>query len=187
MFIIALNSLSAINDGSIYLLRDPVTREIAGGDNDAVKTYDSIRDNRTAYTPGLTFEPSIYQDLCCQVFRCIISIPGDQTGSPDISLLTVTWLRNEEEVVNVTGQTEIENTLRYQSGPDETRYISKLVLPSFQTDDAGIYQCVYTDYDSDRELVFSTPFRLDSSKLPNYFLVHDITIKPYTQMMPQLH
>ena len=162
-----LTSLSAIDDGSIYLHRDPVMREIAGGDNNAVKTYDSIRDNRTAYTPGLTFEPSIYQaGTCCQVFRCHISIPGDQTGSPDISLLTVAWLRNEEEVLNVTGQTEIENTLRYQSGPNETRYISKLVLTPFQTADAGIYQCVYTDFDSDRELVFSTPFRLDSSKLP---------------------
>ena len=165
MFIIALTLFSAIDDGSISLNRDPVTREIVGGDNDAVKTYDSIRDNRTTYTPGLNFEPSVYQTLCCQVFRCEISIPGDQTGSPDISLLTVAWLRNEEEVVHVDGQTEIENTLRYQSGLDETRYISKLVLTLFQTADAGIYQCVFTDFDSDRELVFSTPFRLDSSKL----------------------
>ena len=165
MFIIALTSLAAIDDGSISLNRDPVTYEIVGGDNYAVKSYDSIRDNRTAYTPGLTFEPSIYQDLCCQVFRCIISIPGNQTGSPDISLLTVTWLRNEEEVVHVDGQTEIDNTLRYQSGPDETRYISQLVLLLFQTADAGIYQCVYTDFDSYRELVFSSPFRLDSGKL----------------------
>ena len=170
MFIIALTSFSAIDDGSIFLQRDPVTYEIAGGDNDAVKTYDSIRDNRTAYTPGLTFDPSIYQSLCCQVFRCVISIPGDQTVSPDISLLSVTWLRNEEEVVHVDGQTEIDNALRYQSGPDETRYISRLVLTQFQTADAGIYQCVYTDIDSDIELVFSTPFRLDSSKLFKYFL-----------------
>ena len=121
------------------------------------------------------------------MFRCNIGIPGDQTGSPDISLLTVTWLRNEEEVVDVDGQTEIENTLRYQSGQDETRYLSELVLTPFQTADAGIYQCVYTDFDSDRELVFSTPFRLDSSKLPNYFFVHYIATIPYTQMMPQLN
>ena len=162
--IIALTSLSAIDDGSIFLNRDLVTHEITGGENDAVKTYDSIRDNRTAYMPGLTFEPSIYQTLCCQVFRCSISIPGDQTGSPDISLLTVTWLRNEV-VVHVENQTEIDNTLRYQSGPEETRYISRLLLTPFQTADAGIYQCVFTDFDSDRELVFTTPFRLDSSKL----------------------
>ena len=172
MFIGVLTSLPAIDDGSISLHRDPVTREIAGGDNDAVKTYDSIRDNRTAYMPGLNFEPSIYQSLCCQVFRCEISIPGDQTISPNISLLIVTWLRNEKEVVHVDGQTEIDNTLRYQSSPDETRYISELVLTPFQTADAGIYQCVFTDFDSDRELVYSTPFRLDSSKLPR--IVYDI-------------
>ena len=160
-----LSSLPAINDGSIYLFRDPVMMEIVGGDNDAVKAYDSIRDNRTAYTPGLTFEPIIYQESCCQVFRCIVSLPGNQTGSLNISLLTVAWLRNEEEVVHVAGQTEIENSLRYELGVDETRYISQLVLTPFQTADAGIYQCVFTDFDSDRELVFSTPFRLDSSKL----------------------
>ena len=140
-------------------------RETVGGDNDAIKTYDSIRDNRTAFTPGLNFEPSIYQTLCCQVFRCIVAIPGDQTGSPDISLLTVTWLRNEEEVVLSANLTEIESSLRYQSGPMETRYISQLELTPFQTADAGIYQCVFTDFDSDRELVFSTPFRLDCGKL----------------------
>ena len=154
----------AIDDFSISLRRDPVTYEIAGGDNDAVKTYDIIRDNRTAYTLGLTFEPSIYQTSCCQVFRCIVTIPGNQAGSPDISLLSVTWLRNEEEVVHVDGQTKIKNALRYQDGPMETRYISKLVVTPFQTADAGIYQCMFTDIDSDRELVFSTPFRLDSSK-----------------------
>ena len=158
----------AIDDGSIYLLRDPFKREIVGGDNDVVKTYDSIRDNRTAYTPGLTFDPSIYQTLCCQVFRCIISIPGNQTASPDISLLTVAWLRNEQVVNHMDGHTEITNDLRYKPGPDETRYVSQLVLTPFQTADAGIYQCVYTDFDSDRELVFSTPFRLDSSKLLNH-------------------
>ena len=77
----------------------------------------------------------------------------------------MTWLRNEEEMVHVDGLTEIDNTLRYQSSPDATRYISKLILTPFQTANAGIYQCVFTDLDSDRELVFSTPFRLDSSKL----------------------
>ena len=153
-------------------------REIAGGDNDAVKTYDSIRDNRTAYTHGLTFETSIYQNLCCQVFRCIVSLPGNKTGSLNISLLTVAWLRNEE-VFFSANLTEIENTLRYQPDPDATRYISKLVLTPFQTADAGIYQCVFTDFDSDRELVFSTPFRLDSSKLPRLDCLFMIIINTY--------
>ena len=98
------------------------------------------------------------------MLRCIIAIPGDQTAATNISLLSVAWLKNDEEVVHVAGQTEITNTLRYQSGSVETRYVTQLVLVPFQTADAGIYQCVYSDYDIDRELVFSTPFRLDSGK-----------------------
>ena len=156
-------TLSAIDDDTVYLLRDPVTREIVGGDAaGTVKTYDSIRDNRTAYELGLHFEIMLYQGLCCQVLRCIVAIPGDQTAAVDIDLLSVAWLKNEEEIVHVAGRTEITYDLRYQSASDETRYISRLVLMSFQSSDVGIYQCVYSDYDSDRELVFSTPFRLDS-------------------------
>ena len=156
-------TVSVIDDNTIRLLRDPVTREIAGGSAGAVKTYDSIRDNRTSYELGGDFDFSLYQDLCCQVLRCIVTIPGDQREAADIDLLSVAWLRNEEEIVHMTGRTEITNDLRYQSSLiDETRYISRLVLMSFQTSDVGIYQCVYSDYDSERELVFSTPFRLDS-------------------------
>ena len=155
---------AVIDDNSIYLLRDPVTREIAGGDFDAVKNYDSIRDNRTSYALGLDFENNPYNSLCCQVFRCLVAIPGDQRVATNISLLSVAWLKNEEEVVHVAGRTDITNTLRYQSGSVETRYETQLVLMPFQSADAGIYQCVYSDYDIDRELLFSTPFRLDSGK-----------------------
>ena len=151
-----------IDDDTISLLRDPVTREIVG-DSGAVKTYDSIRDNRTSYELGGDFDASQYQGLCCQVLRCIVAIPGDQRGAADIDLLSVAWLKNEEEIVHVTGRTEITNDLSYQPPPtNETRYTSRLFLMSFQTSDVGIYQCVYSDYDSGRELVFSTPFRLDS-------------------------
>ena len=157
-----ITTLSVIDDDTITLLRDPVTREIAGGDNDTVETYDSIRDNRTSYELGLDFDFSVYQHLCCQVFQCIVVIPGDQTAAPDIDLLSVAWLKNEEEILNTTGQTEITNDLTYQPESNSTRYNTTLVLRSFQPFDVGIHQCVFTDFDSDRELVFSTPFRLDS-------------------------
>ena len=98
------------------------------------------------------------------MLRCNIAIPGDQTGAANIDLLTVMWLKNEEEIVNSAGRTDIENELRYNTGESETRYITQLFLRSFQTSDIGIYQCVYTDLDTDRELVYSTPFRLDSGK-----------------------
>ena len=161
--VILFITVSVIDDDTISLLRDPVAREIAGGDSGAVKTYDSIRDNRTAYELGLDFDSTQYQGLCCQVLRCILAIPGDQTAAVDIDLLSVAWLRNEEKIVHIVNRTEITNDLRYQSYTiDETRYVTRLLLMSFQTSDVGIYQCVYSDYDSDRELVFSTPFRLDS-------------------------
>ena len=163
MMVILFITVSVIDDNTISLLRDPVTREIEGGGSGAVKTYDSIRDNRTSYGLGGDFDSSLYQASCCQVLRCIINIPGDQTAAADIDLLSVAWLKNEEEIVHMTGRTEITNILRYQPpDTDATRYISRLVLMSFQTSDVGIYQCVYSDYDSDRELVFSTPFRLDA-------------------------
>ena len=153
----------AIDDDSFRLHRNPVDFEIAGGGTaGAVKTYDGIRDNRTSYSPTNNFEPNVYAELCCQVFRCIIAIPGDQTAAPNISSLSVAWLKDGEEIVHVAGRTEIVNSLRYQSGPDETRYITQLQLIPFQTTDAGVYQCVYSDFDNDGEVVFSSPFRLDS-------------------------
>ena len=162
-FTLMLLNLSVIDDDTITLDRDPVTREIAGGANDAVKTYDTIRDNRTAYQLGLDFEPTTFRSTCCQVLRCFVHVPGDQTAAPDIGLLSVAWLKNEEEIVHTAGRTEITNGgPNYFFDSDETRLVSRLVLMSFQTSDIGIYQCVFSDYDSDRELVFTTPFRLDS-------------------------
>ena len=96
------------------------------------------------------------------MFRCQISIPGDQTAAPNIASLSVAWLKDEEEIIHVAGRTEIVNDLRYNTGNNETRYITELRLLPFQTTDAGVYQCVYFDFDNDGEVVFSSPFRLDS-------------------------
>ena len=162
-FTLLFLTLSVIDDDTISLDRDPVTREIVGGENtNALKTYDPIRDNRTAYELGLDFEPAVYQYSCCQVLRCFAHVPGDQTEAPDIDLFSLTWLKNEEEIIDTPGRTEITNGLNFISNDHETRYVSRLVLMSFQSSDVGIYQCVFSDFDSDRELVFSTPFRLDS-------------------------
>ncbi|CAI8053582.1 hypothetical protein GBAR_LOCUS29303 [Geodia barretti] len=132
------------------------------GLSNTLKSYDTVRDNRSSFTIGDDFEPNQFTDSCCQVLRCIAGIPGDQTQATNISQLTVTWLRNEEEVVHSAGQTEITIDLRYLSAPDETRYVSQLRLLPFETSDIGVYQCVYSDFDSDRELVYSTPFSLDT-------------------------
>ena len=153
--------IAVVDDDSIRLFRNPVDLETVGLSN-TLKLYDTVYDNRSSFTIGDDFEPNQFTDSCCQVLRCIAAIPGDQTQATNISQLTVTWLRNEEEVVHSAGQTEITNELRYQSGPDETRYVSQLRLLPFQTSNIGVYQCVYSDFDSDRELVYSTPFSLDT-------------------------
>ena len=156
---------TVVDDDSIRLQRNPVDVEIVGAASGTFfKTYDTIRDNRSSYSLGSNFEPTIpnnYTASCCQVFRCNAAIPGDQTMAANIGLFTVTWLRNEEEVVN-SGQTQIVNELRYNTGNSETRLISQLRLLPFETSDIGVYQCVYSDLDRDRELVFSTPFSLDT-------------------------
>ena len=153
--------IAVVDDDSIRLHRNPVDYETDGLSN-TLKYYDMARDNRSSFTIGDDFESSQFAVACCQVLRCIAAIPGDQTQATNISQLTVTWLRNEEEVVHSAGQTEIMNDLRYQSAPNETRYVSQLRLLPFQTSDIGVYQCVYSDFDSDRELVYSTPFSLDT-------------------------
>ena len=129
----------------------------------STKTYDSINDNRTSYIPGEDFETGVNAGLCCQVFRCIAVLPGDQRTAAE-NQLTVTWLKDGQEILHSPGRTEIENDLRYSSGTATTKYVSRLFLRQFEGSDAGVYQCVYSDFDSDRELVFSSPFRLDSSK-----------------------
>ena len=153
--------IAVVDDDSIRLFRNPVEYETVGL-SATLKMYDTVHDNRSSFTIGVDFEPSQFVDGCCQVLRCIAAIPGDQTQATNISQLTVKWLRNEEELVHSAGQTEITNDLRYQSAPDETRYVSQLRLLPFQTSDIGVYQCVYSDFDSDRELVYSTPFSLDT-------------------------
>ena len=157
-------SFAVVDDDSIMLTRNPVDFELIGSDTSGVfKTYDIIRDNRSSFTIGDNFEPMQYTEdtTCCQVFRCNIAIPEDQRGAANISQLTVTWLRNEEELVH-SSRIEIKNDLRYNSGNNETRYITELRLLPFEATDIGVYQCVYTDFDSDGELVLSTPFSLDT-------------------------
>jgi len=85
---------TAIDDDSFHITRDPVERE-TNGPSSTLKDYDMIRDNRTAFTSGSTYEPDPYFSTCCQVLRCLASVPGDRRGAPNIGSLSVTWLKNE--------------------------------------------------------------------------------------------
>ena len=50
-------------------------------------------------------------------------------------------------------------------------FTSSLSIPSFSASDAGVYQCIFTDTDSTREVVTSIPIRLDTG-LPCLTLQH---------------
>ena len=154
---------TAIDDDLFRIERDPVQREINGP-----KDYDMIHDNRTAFTNGSIYEPDIYFTSCCQVLRCLASLPGDLRGAPNIGLLSVSWLKNEDEIVNVPDRYDLTSVIRYNTGQNETRIRSDLrLIPFQQSTDTGIYQCMFFDFDSDREVLTTTPFRLDSRKSDN--------------------
>ena len=155
---------TAIDDDSFRIERDPVERE-TNGPSSTLKDYDMIRDNRTAFTNESIYEPDIYSVTCCEVLRCIASLPGNHTGAPNIGSLSVSWLKNEGEIMNMPNRYNITSRLYYNSGQDETQICSDLrLIPFQQSTDTGIYQCMFFDFDSDGEVLTTTPFRLDSRK-----------------------
>lgn len=159
---------AAISDGEMYILRDPVVYETTTGIDGEVKDYDRIRDNRTAVQNGSDFEPDQYFNTeCCQVLRCIAAVPGDATGAPDLDLATVVWVRDEEELSHQPNRIEIvQLDATYDELLNITRFHTDLRLtPFLQSRDTGVYQCLFFNYGNYREVVTTTPIRLDSGKL----------------------
>jgi len=161
---------TAIDDDLFRMERDPVERE-TNGPSSTLKDYDMIRDNRTAFTNGSVYEPDTYFTTCCQVLRCLASLPGNLTGAPNIGSLSVSWLKNEVKVINTPNRHNITSSITYNTGQNETRIRSDLrLIPFQQSTDTGIYQCMFFDFDSDREVLTTTPFRLDSRKSTDYIM-----------------
>ncbi len=84
---------------------------------------------------------------------------------------TMMWTRNGEEVVHDGIRINITDT---EQG-DQLQ--SNLQIHFFTDVDAGIYQCIYTDSDSDAEVATSLPHRLDygaliESSCSNKFCAH---------------
>ena len=67
-----------------------------------------------------------------------------------VSTPTVQWIRNGEFV----GNGLITNTM--------AEFSSILNIAEFTPSDAGEYQCIFTDTDSDAEIITTRPFRLDT-------------------------
>ena len=107
------------------------------------------RDNRTAVTLGST----IGQPL----LRCVGGHVGDTGGFGGFLPPSVVWVRNGEQLVD-GGRITITETV--VSGGQ--RRVSDLQISNFGFSDVGVYQCIFTDVDSDTEVITTTPLRLDT-------------------------
>ena len=106
------------------------------------------RDNRTAVTLGSTIGPPLLQCVCGHV--------GDTGGFGGFSPPSVVWVRNGEQLVDGGRITMTEST------PLGVRTQSDLQISNFGSSDVGVYQCIFTDVDSDSEVITTTPLRLDT-------------------------
>jgi len=107
-------------------------------------------DNRTAVTLGFTVGVSP------PLLQCVGGHEGD-TGLGSFSPPSVVWVRNGEEVIADGRITITESTT---SGG--RRRTSDLTITNFGLSDAGVYQCIFTDVDSDSEVITTTPLKLDT-------------------------
>ena len=107
-------------------------------------------DNRTAVTLGSTVGTSP------PLLQCVGGHEGD-TGLGNFSPPSVVWVRNGEQVVADSRITITESTT---SGGQ--RRVSDLQITNFGLSDVGVYQCIFTDVDSDTEVTTTTPLRLDT-------------------------
>ena len=107
-------------------------------------------DNRTAVTLGSTIGTSP------PLLQCVGGHEGD-TGLGSFSAPSVVWVRNGEQVVADGRITITESTT---SGG--RRRTSQLTITNFGFPDVGVYQCIFTDVDSDAEVITTKPLRLDT-------------------------
>ena len=125
-------------------------------------------DNRTAVRLGGTID-QVNANSGNRVLRCI-------GGHVKIAPLapSVVWVRNGEQVVADGSKIFItENTIA-----GGQRMQSDLRISNFSLSDAGVYQCIFTDVDSDREVITTTPLRLDTGWLKIVCLILDFWQSP---------
>ena len=92
-------------------------------------------DHRTGVLHGMTVDDSL---LICSVKH------GGTATLPDP---TVQWIRNGELISSTTGLT------------------ASMTINSFSQSDVGEYQCIFTDSDSDAEIVTTIPYGLTTGEL----------------------
>ena len=112
-------------------------------------------DNRTAVPLGSTVDPLGTADGS-KLLRCVAGHVGD-TGAGSFSPPSVVWVRNGEQVV-ADGRITINESTTFNG----QRVQSDLQISNFGFSDAGVYQCIFTDVDSDAEVITTIPLRLDT-------------------------
>ena len=126
-------------------------------------------DNRTAVRLGGTVD-QVNADSWTRVLRCI----GGHVNSAPLAPPSVVWVRNGEQVV-VDGSKIVITESTIAGGQ---RMQSDLRISNFSLSDAGVYQCIFTDVDSDREVITTTPLRLDTGWLKIVCLILDFWQSP---------
>ena len=136
--------------GALHITRDPATREIVY-ENSTILPLD----NRTAVTLGSTIDHVNTPDFD-NVLRCVCGHIGDDTN-PNFLPPSVVWVKNGESITTDSRVTISESTTYL-----DQRRASVLRISNFSLSDAGVYQCIFIDVDSDREVITTTPLRLDT-------------------------
>lgn len=133
-------------------MTDPVANEITFENANFIPL-----DNRTAMPLGSTVDPVGTADGD-MLLRCVGGHVGDR-GLGGFSPPSVVWVRNGEQVVPSSRHVILESTLF-----SDQRMQSKIQISNFSFSDAGVYQCIFTDVDSDAEVITTTPLRLDTGR-----------------------
>ena len=94
-------------------------------------------DYRTGIRAGMSVDNSI---LVCSARRA---------GTATLPDPTIQWIRNGELIDSTIGLT------------------ASLTISSFSQSDVGEYQCIFTDSDSDAEIVTTIPYGLTTGELYN--------------------
>ena len=78
------------------------------------------------------------------------ALPSESANLTSESVLTVSWIRDGHLVKNTSG------------------YSSSLEITNFALSDAGVYQCIFTNTNTNGEIMTTVPYRLDTGTLSLY-------------------
>ena len=143
-------------------MREPTAGELGYED------FVGPSDNRTAIRLGGTID-QVNANSGTRVLRCI----GGHVKMAPLAP-SVVWVRNGEQVV--ADGSKIVITESTVAGGQ--RMQSDLRISNFSLSDAGVYQCIFTDVDSDREVITTIPLRLDTGWLKIVCMILDFWQSP---------